>query len=101
MPEPFDSKWLSWIGPWSFHSFIGQLEKERTVPNPYIWAMRGEVKPTIIRGLEIGFFRVMQLGGHGYPSHLSVWVDALLSQDNIASTDPIKSEEPRKSASWF
>ena len=22
--EPFENKWLSWIGPWSFHSFIGQ-----------------------------------------------------------------------------
>ena len=94
VPEPLETKWLSWLGPWSFHSFIGQLEKERPVPNPYIWAMRGEVKPTIIRGLEIGFFRVMQLGGDGYPSHLSVWVDALLSQDNLASTDPKKSEEP-------
>ena len=30
--EPFETKWLSWIGPWSFHSFIGQMEKEdRTI----------------------------------------------------------------------
>ncbi|MBT5916588.1 MAG: hypothetical protein HOH60_09585, partial [Opitutae bacterium] len=23
--EPFENKWLSWIGPWSFHSFIGRM----------------------------------------------------------------------------
>ncbi len=92
--EPFETKWLSWIGPWSFHSFIGRMEEERTVPNPYLWGMRGEVKPTILSGLEIGFFRMMQLGGEGYPSNLSVWVDAFLSQDNFHSNQVGKSTEP-------
>ena len=32
-----------------------------------IYGMRGEIKPTILNGLEIGFFRVMQLGGEGRP----------------------------------
>lgn len=94
VPEPFETKWLSWIGPWSFHSFIGRLEKERTVPNPYLWGMRGEVKPTIVDGLEIGFFRMMQLGGKGYPSSFSVWVDAFLSQDNFHSHQLGKATEP-------
>ena len=35
VPEPFENKWLSWIGPWSFHSFIGRMEKQRTIANPY------------------------------------------------------------------
>ena len=92
--EPFETKWLSWIGPWSFHSFIGRMEEERTVPNPYLWGMRGEVNPTILGGLEIGFFRMMQLGGEGYPSDLSVWADAFLSQDNFHSNQVGKSTEP-------
>jgi hypothetical protein len=94
VPEPFETKWLSWIGPWSFHSFIGQMEDDRHVPKPYIWGMRGEVRPTLIDGLEIGFFRVLQLGGEGYPSDFSVWVDGFLSQDNFSSHDPSKSTEP-------
>jgi hypothetical protein len=94
IPEPFETKWLSWIGPWSFHSFIGRMEEERHVPNPYLWGMRGEVKPTILSGLEIGFFRMMQLGGEGYPSNLSVWVDAFLSQDNFHSNQVGKNTEP-------
>lgn len=85
IPDPFESKLLSWIGPWSFHSFIGRMEKERTVPNPYLWGMRGEVSPTILNGLEIGFFRMMQLGGDGRPEGFGTWIDAFLSQDNYGA----------------
>ncbi len=85
VPEPFETKWLSWIGPWSVHSFIGRLEEERTVPNPYLWGMRGEIRPTVVDGLEIGFFRMMQLGGEGRPEGFSTWVDAFLSQDNYGA----------------
>ena len=85
VPEPFETKWLSWIGPWSFHSFVGRMEKERTVSNPYLWGMRGEVKPTILGGLEVGFFRMIQLGGEGRPEGFSTWVDAFLSQDNYGA----------------
>ena len=85
VPEPFESKWLSWIGPWSFHSFIGQMEKERTVPNPYLWGIRVDLAPTILDGLEIGLFRMMQLGGDGIPEGFSVWVDAFVSQDNYGA----------------
>ena len=94
--EPFETKWLSWIGPWSFHSFIGRMEEERTVPNPYLWGMRGEVKPTILGGLEIGFFRMMQLGGDGRPEGFKTWVDAFLSQDNYGANtgNNDRSKEP-------
>ena len=36
----------------------------------------------------------MQLGGDGYSSNLSVWVDAFLSQDNFSSYQQGKSTEP-------
>ena len=82
IPEPFESKWLSWIGPWSFQSFIGRLEKERHVPKAFLWGMRVDFEPTLVEGLEIGLFRMMQLGGTGRPQGLSTWIDAFLSQDN-------------------
>ena len=44
--------------------------------------MRGEVRPTIVKGLEIGFFRMIQLGGEGRPEGFGTWADAFLSQDN-------------------
>jgi len=96
VPEPFDTKWLSWLGPWSFHSFIGRLEEERTIPNPYLWGMRGEIRPTLIDGLEVGFFRMIQLGGEGRPEGLKTWADAFLSQDNYGANtgNNDRSKEP-------
>ncbi|MDG1324637.1 MAG: capsule assembly Wzi family protein [Opitutales bacterium] len=91
VPEPFDTKWLSWIGPWSFHSFIGQVEDEKDsaidYPNHYLWGMRGEVRPTLIDGLEIGFFRILQLGGDGRTNSLKMWIDGFLSQDNETGSE--------------
>ena len=95
VPEPFESKWLSWIGPWSFNSFVGRMEKERHVPEPFLWGMRVELAPTPVKGLEIGLFRMMQLGGEGRPEGLSTWVDAFLSQDNTgANTGKDPAREP-------
>jgi hypothetical protein len=89
VPEAFETKWLSWIGPWSFHSFIGQMEDERDstidYPNHFLWGMRGEVRPTIIDGLEIGFFRTLQLGGDGRDVRFKSFIDAFLSQDNYGA----------------
>lgn len=100
VPEPFETKWLSWIGPWSFHSFIGQMEDERDpaidYPNHYLWGMRGEIRPILVDGLEIGFFRTLQLGGDGRDVRFKSFVDAFLSQDNFGAntgrTD--RSKEP-------
>ena len=47
--------------------------------------MRGDLSPTILDGLELGFFRVIQLGGQGRPEGLSTFVDAFLSQDNYGA----------------
>ena len=66
IPEPFETKWLSWIGHWSFHSFIGQMEDDRDpvidYPSHFLWGMRGEVSPTILYGLEIGFLSDSSVG---------------------------------------
>ena len=100
VPEPFETKWLSWIGPWSFHSFIGQMEDERDssidYPNHYLWGMRGEVAPSIVDGLEIGFFRTLQLGGDGRDVRFKSFIDAFLSQDNYGANTGLtdRSKEP-------
>jgi hypothetical protein len=94
--DPFETKWLSWIGPWNATMFVGQMEENRDVSEPYVWGMRAEFAPTILDGLEIGLFRVMQLGGEGRPSGLKTWADAFLSQDNYGanSKHQDKSKEP-------
>ena len=72
------------------------MEKERAVPEPYLWGMRGEVKPTILNGLEIGFFRMIQLGGEGRPEGFRTWIDAFLSKDNYGANtgNNDRSKEP-------
>ena len=65
------------------------MEDERDAsidyPNHYLWGMRGEVRPTLIDGLEIGFFRTLQLGGDGRDVRFKSFIDAFLSQDNYGA----------------
>ena len=85
IPEAFEAKWLSWMGPWSFQTFVGHMEEERHIPHPYLWGMRGDLNPTILGGLEVGFFRMIQLGGKGRPQGFNTFVDAFLSEDNYGA----------------
>jgi hypothetical protein len=72
------------------------MEEERTIPNPYLWGVRVDFNPTILDGLELGLFRMMQLGGDGRPEGLSTWIDAFLSQDNVGANSRYqdRSKEP-------
>ncbi len=31
--DAFENKWLSWIGPWQYQLFAGQLDDYKAVPN--------------------------------------------------------------------
>lgn len=94
-PEPFENKWLGWLGPWTATSFLGRMEKERATPRPYLWGMRLELAPSIVPGLEIGLSRTMQLGGEGRPSGWKTFADAFLSQDNVGgNTGNDRASEP-------
>ena len=58
------------------------MEDERDTsidyPNHYLWGMRGEVRPTLIDGLEIGFFRTLQLGEMVEMYDFKSFIDAFL-----------------------
>ena len=95
IPEPFETKWLSWIGSWNATMFVGQMEEERLVPEPYLWGMRVEFSPTILDGLEIGLSRAIQLGGQGRPRHFDIFMEAFISHDNVgANTGEDPANEP-------
>ena len=38
--DPWQTKWLSWLGPWDFSLMFGQMEKERQIPNAKFFGMR-------------------------------------------------------------
>ncbi len=79
-PTPFKTKWLGWIGPWTFSSFIGQLEDNRTISHAKILGMRFSFRP--IQGLEVAASRTAQWGGDGRPETLRSFYNLLIGNDN-------------------
>ncbi len=78
--KPFESKWLSWIGPWQYQLFGGQLKDYTAVPDAKLVGMRLTVNPLPI--WEIGFSRTLQIGGEGQPDSFKAYWNALIGNDN-------------------
>jgi hypothetical protein len=93
--DPFESKWLSWIGPWRFESSIGiQTGPRNDYQNPILLSQRLEVQP--FRHFQLGLTRVNQLCGKTRPCGASTFFKALLPvTGNVntgnASTDFVNS----------
>jgi hypothetical protein len=79
--DAFESKWLSWIGPWDLSVMFGQMEKERHVPNTRFFGMRVNFRP--VPSLEIGISRTAQWCGDGRPCGAGTFADLFLGRDNI------------------
>lgn len=90
--DAFESRWLSWLGPWDFSVMMGQLESDRVVPDALFFGMRFNFRP--LPSLEIGLSRTAQWCGDGRPCDASVFSDLLLGQDNIGDDNIGDSNEP-------
>ena len=55
----FETKWLSWLGPWDLEVMFGQMEEDRVIPNTKFFGMRFTFRP--FKSLEIGLSRSAQL----------------------------------------
>jgi hypothetical protein len=78
---PFESSWLSWIGPWRLNFGLSQMEHERLdVDAPLFMAIRAVVMP--FKDIEIGFSRTAQFCGEGRPCNLETLKDMLIGNDN-------------------
>ncbi|MGH8414097.1 MAG: capsule assembly Wzi family protein [Gammaproteobacteria bacterium] len=66
---PFQTPWLSWIGPWSLTTFIGELNDGRYVPHTRIWGLRIAAQPT--EHFQIGLYRTALWGGEGQANSAS------------------------------
>ena len=89
---PFESKWLKWIGPWQFVTFLGRLEETRSIPDALLFGMRFNFKP--LDSLEFGLSRAAQWGGKGRPSDLKTFKNLLLGKDNLGSEGVTAANEP-------
>lgn len=79
-PKAPDSSWLSWLGPWQLTVFTGLYENERTVPNAKLLGMRATFRP--VDGLDVGFSRIIMVGGEGRSESASTFWDAFIGKDN-------------------
>ena len=78
--DAFESKWLSWLGPWDMSVMFGQLEKERHIPNAQFFGLRFNFRP--FTSLEVGLSRSAQWCGDGRPCDLDTFGDLFLGKDN-------------------
>ncbi len=78
---PFETKWLSWIGPWTLASFFNVLDDERVINDAQLFGVRGSFRPPKT-GLEIGISRTAQWCGDNRPCSLSTFGDLLVGNDN-------------------
>ncbi|MBK1875674.1 capsule assembly Wzi family protein [Pelagicoccus mobilis] len=106
-PDAWKTKWLNWIGPWTFTTFMGQLDNEeplRERPNPdagkegepetilipwgsdaLLFGMRIDFTPFGWKNLDIGLSRTAQWAGEGRPKDWSTFKKLLLGEDNAVN----------------
>ena len=80
LSTPFETRWLSWLGPWSLTTFMEQLDDERVVKDALLWGFRFSFRP--LKSLEIGLSRTAQWCGDDRPCDLGTFVDVLMGNDN-------------------
>jgi len=89
---PFESRWLSWLGPWRASAFLGQLDSDRVPADAWLMGLRASFRP--LPALEIGLSRTIQWAGQGRPSDLGTLLDALIGRDNGETSGFGPNEDP-------
>ena len=86
--KAFESKWLSWIGPWQYQLFGGRLHDYESDPGVKLLGMRLTAQP--LPYLELGVSRSIQFGGGNRPETWDRFWKAIAGQDNVedGSQDP-------------
>ena len=88
MADPFESRWLRWIGPWRASASVGQGEGGSTArdgrltvrPGTKFFAARLSFKPR--PWVEVGLSRTAQFCGEGRDCDLGTFWDMLTGRDN-------------------
>lgn len=78
--QPSQWKPASWLGPWNFIAFAGQLENNRHISQAKLIGMRFSFRPAPF--IELGANRTLQWGGEGRSTSLSSLGNALIGRDN-------------------
>ena len=80
------SKYLSWVGPWQYQLFAGQLEDYEAIPDAKLFGARLTASPW--EWLEVGASRTFMWGGEGRTENVSSFFNALTGlKDNVENDD--------------
>lgn len=90
------AKYLSWIGPWQYQLFGGQLDDYAAVPETKLFGMRATAAP--LPWLEVGASRTFMWGGEGRPQSFSSFIDALTGMKDNGDTGK---EDPANQLAGF
>jgi len=97
--QPFETPWLSWIGPWRLTTFMGQMEGSRNdYAHPVFWGMRVSARP--LDGLEISLERTAQLCGEGRSCTWNDFWNMFSGHDNAGENVDAANEPGNQLASW-
>jgi len=78
-PEPVHLPWIfDSLGPIRFTFFVTNLENTRSVPDPYLYGMRFDFKPSPY--IDIAFEKTALVGGKGRPHDLKILLESLISR---------------------
>ncbi len=83
--SPFETPWLSWIGPWQYQLSAGQIKQYSSQPNTKLIGLRMTMNPTDF--FELGGSRVVMWGGDGRPNNWNSFWNAMGGRDNTGDRD--------------
>lgn len=89
--QAFTHPWLSWIGPWQYQLFAGQLDDYQAVPHAKLLGLRVTMQPWPY--LELGASRTLQWGGEGRSESASSLWNAIKGNDNFTDGSQDKSNQ--------
>jgi hypothetical protein len=95
----FETRWLSWIGPWRMTFGVGRMEQDRTdIDAPLFMSWRVVTMP--FKKIELGFSRTAQFCGKQLECNLDVFGNLLAGNDNVG-TDATAANEPGNQMAGF
>jgi hypothetical protein len=90
--RPFETPWLRWLGPWTFGTFFGALERRRPdVNDALLWGLRVAARP--LPGLELSITRNAQFCGDVPPCSPRAFWDVFTGNDNV-NENVLAEDEP-------
>jgi hypothetical protein len=89
---PFESKWLSWIGPWNYSLLWGFLGDNRFRTDARLLAFRAAFRP--FPALEIGLSRSATWCGTGRPCDADALWDIVIGKDNTGEDGVTRESDP-------